>query len=142
MIKFFFPFFIIFSFCSSQSSNWWIFFNDKSCSKDIKLSNESINRRLMQNIQFDYHDLPVCDEYISILKKHDLKIRHQSRWLNAVSISLDSPDLIKDLWDYNFVKYVDDLSGSSHPNMTKSITINTCILFPILYSRSIKVFLK
>tara|TARA_B100000579_G_scaffold16256_1_gene11502 strand:+ start:11161 stop:12756 length:1596 start_codon:yes stop_codon:yes gene_type:complete len=128
MIKFFFPFFIIFSFCASQSSNWWIFFNDKSCSKDIKLSNESINRRLMQNIQFDYHDLPVCDEYISILKKHDLKIRHQSRWLNAVSISLDSPNLLEDLWDYDFVKYVRPVA-----KMIKSQG-------PILYARDIDLY--
>ena len=97
---FFFVFFI------SQSSNWWIFLNDKSCSESIQLSKKSIDRRLSQSILFDYYDIPICKEYINVLKKHNISIRHQSRWLNAISINIDSISVLDDLLAYDFVKSV------------------------------------
>tara|TARA_Y100000994_G_scaffold242400_1_gene239273 strand:+ start:3809 stop:5383 length:1575 start_codon:yes stop_codon:yes gene_type:complete len=101
--------FFIFLFSSvvfSQSSNWWIYFSDKACSTDINLSFESVERRSLQGIEFDFYDIPVCDDYIKIINKYDLSIRHQSRWLNAVSVSVKSIDVIEQLKELNFVQEI------------------------------------
>jgi serine protease AprX len=93
-------------FSFSESSNWWIFFNDKSCSETIQLSQKSIDRRLNQNIPFDYYDIPICKEYVNILKTHNIHVRNQSKWLNAISVSVDSISVLGDLLGYDFVKSI------------------------------------
>jgi len=98
--------YFIFIFYSSESTNWWIFLNDKSCKSDVELSQKSLDRRLSQNIILDYHDIPICDDYVNILKQHDLRIRHQSRWLNAISVSIDSAGVLDELLKYDFVKNI------------------------------------
>jgi len=103
-MKFYLSFLFILSSSFLEADNWWIFFNDKSCSKEIQLGEKAIDRRLKQNILFDDYDLPVCAEYVNILKQHDLTIRHHSRWLNAISVSLDSSDILDNLLAYDFVK--------------------------------------
>ena len=103
-MKFYLSFLFVFFASFLEADNWWIFFNDKSCSKEIKLAEKSIERRLKQNILFDDYDLPVCLDYVNILKEHDLIIRHHSRWFNAVSVSLSSLDILDSLLVYDFIK--------------------------------------
>ncbi len=88
-----------------QSNNWWIFFNDK-CTDSISLSEKSIERRHSNGIEFDQFDYPVCSSYIDSLNKNHLSIRNISRWLNAVSISVDSLQVLESILAYNFVKEI------------------------------------
>ena len=106
MKKIFFLFFFVVFFSSSQSSNWWVFFHNKECGQVINLTDRSIERRLKQKIEFDIYDVSVCQEYVDSLKTNDLIIRHQFKWFNAVSISIDSDDILKKISNYSFVKKI------------------------------------
>ena len=106
MIRLTFLFFFCISFLFSQSTNWWVFFNDKDCEQLIDLSDRAINRRLKQEIDFDMHDILVCQDYVDSLRKHDLSIRHQFKWFNAISVSLNnsSDENLQKILDLSFVK--------------------------------------
>ena len=116
--------YFFFFFCFSQSTNWWIFLNDKSCSETIELSQKSIDRRLNQNILFDYYDMPICAEYIDVLKKNNIRIRHQSRWLNAISVTVDSIHVLNDLLAYDFVKSIRPVATMRRHKQDLSIGIH------------------
>ncbi len=103
-------FFLIVSSTYSQSDFWWVFFQDKDCGQSIAISQRSIDRRIQKNIPLDWYDFSVCQEYIDSLKHHDLLIRHQSRWLNAVSVSVESFSLLETILDYSFVKEIRPVS--------------------------------
>ena len=106
MIKLLFSFFFITSFSFAQSSQWWVFLKDKDCDPVVALTQKSIERRAKQNIALDIHDFRVCQSYIDILKSFELKIRHQSRWLNAVSVSIESYNVLHELFQLDFVDHI------------------------------------
>ena len=73
----------------------WIYFNDKGINTDVYFGNpqlvvseKSIKRRekvLSNSSLLTIKDLPVYAEYVSQVKLKGLKVRWQSKWLNAVS---------------------------------------------------------
>jgi len=73
----------------------WIFFNDKGPDLQQKIQDvqSSMNPRVLkrrlrhQEIYplVDEYDVPVKEEYVQSIQAHTLRIRHSSRWLNAVS---------------------------------------------------------
>jgi serine protease AprX len=106
MQKIFILFYFISTILSAQSNNWWVYFSDKECDTSISLSNKSLERRLRQNIQIDIHDYTICQDYIDSLKNQGIVIRNYSRWLNAISISVDSENILDKISKYSFVKYI------------------------------------
>ena len=103
-MRYFFWFFCINSLLYSQSGNWWIVFSDKECSQVIELSDRALERRIKQGIKLDFYDYSVCDEYITVLKQYNLHIRNTSRWLNAVSVKIDSKKVLDQISNLSFVK--------------------------------------
>tara|TARA_Y100000589_G_scaffold177056_1_gene167859 strand:- start:15090 stop:16688 length:1599 start_codon:yes stop_codon:yes gene_type:complete len=99
-------FFLILSFSKAQITDWWIYFDNKDCNPQISLSQNSIQKRLSKKIKFDIHDLSICQNYLDTLKQHNIKIRHQSRWLNAVSVSVNNKDDLLEIINYSFVKKI------------------------------------
>ena len=79
-------------------------FNDKACDQVVELSDRALERRIKQGIEIDFHDLSVCEEYISVLKQYNLSIRNTSRWLNAVSVKIDSIEVLDYISNLSFVK--------------------------------------
>ncbi|MEE9502982.1 MAG: S8 family serine peptidase [Candidatus Aminicenantaceae bacterium] len=73
----------------------WIFFKDKGhdLDKKMKAVQSSLNprtlkrrlRHLKHTPLVDEYDVPVEDKYIQSVQSHTIRIRHRSRWLNAVS---------------------------------------------------------
>ncbi|MDH3269161.1 MAG: S8 family serine peptidase [Ignavibacteria bacterium] len=73
----------------------WIYFTDKGMNTDVYFNNpqlvvseKSINRRvkvLGDSSPLTKRDLPVNSDYILEVKSIGLKVKHYSKWLNAVS---------------------------------------------------------
>jgi len=91
---------------SGQSSNWWVYFNDKSCSQSISLSDKSLEKRFLKNIPLDQYDFPVCQNYVDSLIEIGVTIRNSSRWLNAVSIQIEHDIILSQLSDFSFIKAI------------------------------------
>ena len=106
MRQVFYFFFFLTTISYSQTDNWWVFFNDKDCDALIRLSDKSIERRVQQKIPFDIHDVSICQNYIDSLHIDGVTIRQYSRWFNAVSISVNSEELLERVLAFSFVKKV------------------------------------
>ena len=72
---------------------FWVYFNDKSgngfeiSEPGLFLSERSINRRAMQGLGVDRHDLPVTASYLQEIRDLGVEIKHVSRWLNGIAMT-------------------------------------------------------
>jgi subtilisin family serine protease len=73
----------------------WIYFRDKGPGKlqkieeaKVTLNIRSLNRRLRHSFEglVDEYDLPVYQPYVDMIEQYVHRVRHTSRWLNAVSV--------------------------------------------------------
>ena len=82
----------------------WIFLTDKGFSSKTELTVEiekqrqnrtlkSLTNRDKVNSPLDFSDLPVYEPYVEQISEYALKIRHKSRWFNAVSIEITTDNL-------------------------------------------------
>jgi len=104
----------------------WIFFKDKGTDIEQKLlevesrlSPRARSRRLRcrKNMPLvDYYDVPVNSAYLENIKPYIKRIRHKSRWLNAVSANVDGQQL-QSLADLNFVKNLEIVHSWTSPKM-------------------------
>ena len=109
----------------------WVYLNDKGINKDYYFNNplsvvseKSLHRRskvLPENKLITFEDLPVNQAYISGIQNSGLKIRHKSRWLNAVSGYINK-DLIGNLSMLPFVKKIDMVFSLSKQEPVESIS--------------------
>lgn len=95
----------------------WIYFRDKGPGKlqkmeEIKmgLNIQTINRRLRHGFDdlVDEHDLPVYKHYLNSIEPFVTRIRHASRWLNAVSVDATRRSL-ETISRFRFVLKVDQV---------------------------------
>lgn len=107
VLFFLFSFLMINSY--AQSTNWWVYFVDKKCNTSPGLSDYAIDKRFKKNIPLDIYDYQICQDYVDSLKKHNIVIRNCSRWLNAISITIDSEDILDTILSYSFVKKIQPL---------------------------------
>ncbi len=83
---------------STAQNNFWVGFSNKSgTSYSIEnpseyLSTKAIQRRFDQNISIDSTDIPVNQEYISLVLYEGAELIHQSKWLNGITVVADSID--------------------------------------------------
>lgn len=106
-----FIFFTIFlSTVLSAQDAQWVFFTDKGetsiseIEKNNWLSEKSLQRRKIQAIPLEESDLPVHKAYIEAVLAEGGKLRHVSRWLNAVSIEGLTPNQLNTIEKFFFVK--------------------------------------
>jgi len=82
----------------------WIFLTDKGFFSKTELNIEikkhrqnrslkSLKKRDKINNRLNFSDLPVYEPYIEQISEYALKIRHKSRWFNAVSIEIKADAL-------------------------------------------------
>lgn len=100
----------------------WIYFQDKGPGileslerAKISLNQKSVERRLRHGFDglVDEYDLPVYRPYVAIVKKFVTKIRHTSRWLNAISVEAKSLKL-EEIAKLSFVQKVDKVSAVTY----------------------------
>ncbi|MFZ5552106.1 MAG: S8 family serine peptidase [Bacteroidota bacterium] len=106
-------FFFIPSFSQTYPGKYWIQFTDKNNSPfsltnpSQYLSAEAINRRVMYGISVQMNDLPVNPQYIdSILTVPGIMLFHQSKWLNAITVSCTDTNAINTISGWGFVAQV------------------------------------
>ncbi|MCF6365690.1 MAG: S8 family peptidase [Bacteroidales bacterium] len=103
----------------------WIFFKDKGEITDKKLnssksllSKHSLERRqklLKSKPLVDFYDIPVEISYINSVKPYISKLRHQSKWLNAVSAEVNGIQL-QNIASLNCVKSIDIVRKGKYNN--------------------------
>jgi serine protease AprX len=95
----------------------WVYFRDKGPGKFQKmqevltsLNTKSLNRRLRNGFEdlVDEYDIPVYQPYVDFIKPAVDRIRHTSRWLNAVSVEATNQSL-EMISQYRFVRKVDEV---------------------------------
>ena len=112
----------------------WIYFSDKGINTDVYFSNpqlvvseKSIKRRgkvLGDSEPLTMRDLPVNSDYIVQVKSKGLKVKWPSKWLNAVSGTVNKTQLDQ-IASLSFVKKLDIVyklkSGNEHESELNSI---------------------
>jgi len=107
----------------------WIFFTDKGPNLENKirttkesLSAQTLKRRLRHQNHYpiaDEFDVDIYPEYISTIKNLLTRIRHQSRWLNAISVETTGNHLHL-IARFPFVKKIDRVRQYKLPRRPKS----------------------
>ncbi|MFN2127848.1 MAG: S8 family serine peptidase [Anaerolineales bacterium] len=102
----------------------WIFFTDKGSNPTQKLDEveknllpESYERRLRNRPAeklVDMYDVPVEKAYIKQISPLVSKVRHKSRWLNAVSVEA-SREALEHIAGLSFVKKIDLVFQKTEP---------------------------
>ncbi|MDD4857351.1 MAG: S8 family serine peptidase [Candidatus Krumholzibacteria bacterium] len=97
----------------------WIFLSDRGgaekVGRDPCLSPRSASRRLLRGgAETDEHDLPVNRGYIDSLRSRVVRLRHVSRYFNAVSADVDSR-WIGALCACDFVRSLDRIASGGSP---------------------------
>lgn len=109
----------------------WIYFQDKGPGilenlerAKISLNQKSVERRLRHGFDslVDEHDLPVYGPYVTAARQSVIKIRHISRWLNAVSVEAKSLGL-KGIAKLPFVHKVDKVLAVSYREPAPAVQI-------------------
>ena len=101
----------------------WVYFMDKNGSTKADISDQAWKRRLKNNIKSNsrWLDLEISNNYIEALKKLNLIVRRQSRWLNAVSIETDIKTL-NTILKFDFVKKIDPVIGFTKNSTNDTVT--------------------
>lgn len=95
----------------------WIYFRDKGPGRQKKLEEakmtltvQSLNRRLRNGFDalVDEFDIPVYHNYVDSIRPFVDRIRHTSRWLNAVSAEATRAS-IERISKFRFVRKVDEV---------------------------------
>ena len=92
-------------------NRYWVSFTDKQESVDLFkpsdfLSAKSIQRRVNQNIEIANNDYPVSPSYKNELRFLGYEVYRESRWLNAVSVVVNSSNDLSKIKELPFVKSV------------------------------------
>jgi subtilisin family serine protease len=86
----------------------WIYFVDKTKSVEKPIiSPKALKRRnkVNPNKNYDWYDLNPSEDYISKVVNTGAELRHQSKWLNAISIECTESELI----EISYMPFVKDI---------------------------------
>jgi serine protease AprX len=94
----------------------WVFFTDKGIFSQEKYqeaktdfednsTGSALRRRLKNGVSADFLDLPVNQSYVHRLVSLGARLRHRSRWLNAVSAEIQA-EKIEDVAELPFVREI------------------------------------
>ncbi|HFE63585.1 MAG TPA: hypothetical protein ENK14_04115, partial [Caldithrix sp.] len=104
----------------------WVFFTDKGQNRQAQLDRVEQNllsharaRRLRNRPAdrlVDFYDIPVPADYVRTVARKVVRIRHKSRWLNAVSVEATAAQ-IGELKNLSFVKKLDIIHRFKGPEI-------------------------
>lgn len=96
----------------------WVYFKDKAGSNDVILNSLIQHQRSSIGMSTDptYFDKDVSYQYIQSIESMGIEILRQSRWLNAISVYVNSQQLTE-LNDLPFVKKLEPVLKYYRPKM-------------------------
>jgi hypothetical protein len=106
----------------------WVFLADKGETGTFRrqeaeraLTDRARTRRARNGVVVDRHDLPVASDYVREIRRSGARIRHVSRWLNAVSVEVDA-NALATLASLSFVRRLDGVRvfRESLPDVTET----------------------
>ncbi len=98
----------------NQTVRAWVYFADKAGAAEVELSPRARARRERNRVVVDHHDRPVAATYVREVARTGARVRHASRWLNAVSVEADAAD-IDALASLSFVRRIDRVRAYREP---------------------------
>lgn len=107
------------AFSQNFSDTYWIVFKDKKNTPfsinnpEVFLSERSIARRERQHISITERDLPVDPAYISSIIQYDAVVKNQSKWFNAISVTLSDESKVELIKNLAFVKSIKKIESKS-----------------------------
>ncbi len=84
----------------------WVYFTDKQGAANVEISPRARARRERNRVAADGYDRPVASAYVSEVARAGARVRHVSRWLNAVSVEADAGDIGR-IASLSFVRRLD-----------------------------------
>lgn len=106
-------FFVLFPLFVFSQEEAWVYFNAKANEQYYHnnplqmLSQRALDRRTTQNIPLDFKDVPVNQNFITIIKTvSGIQVMAKSKWLNAIHVR-GSQNSINSLKDFDFVTKID-----------------------------------
>ena len=130
-------FFHDFSNAQTTSAEYWIVFKDKNESPfSLKnplayLSQKAVDRRNKQNIPVSINDFPVNPNYVNEIRAMGAVIINQSKWFNAITISVADTGKINSVKLLTYVNSVKrtEKSGSKRKYSKYEVEENTALVF-------------
>ena len=99
----------------------WVYFDKKDSSKVKNLDNASVKRRMKHNIfEPTKHDYLIKQTYINQVREFVVEVKHQSRWLNAISVIVDF-EKIEIIKNFRFVKKIEPVKKHMKKRSIQSI---------------------
>lgn len=106
-------FFLFLTTIAFSQEDAWVYFNAKVNSQSyfdtplLMLSQRALDRRTNQNIDLDFKDIPMNQDYINQIKLiSGIKVMAKSKWLNAIHVR-GTQTAINTLKDFVFVDKID-----------------------------------
>ncbi len=125
---------------SFSQSKYWIYFKDKSPLAQPAISETTIHNRISKGLpRYDESDLPVSQEYNDRLKYLNIEPAKSSKWLNAVSATLNSQQ-IEMLRQQDFVKEVSPINPGFY--IARNNMVNKVMMAPVMEQVQSDVFKK
>jgi subtilisin family serine protease len=124
----------------SAQPKYWIYLKDKNQTDVAAISQITReNRKMLGLEECQYTDLPIRQDYTNKLQAQKIKIRNQSRWLNAVSAELSSEQAMK-VRDLDFVQDVVPIDAGFY--IASSQSVARAQLAPVMSQVEANVFAK
>jgi subtilisin family serine protease len=92
----------------------WVYFTDKAGAAPVELTERALARRARNRVAVRHHDRPVAAAYLREVARSGARVRHASRWLNAVSVEADAGD-IEAIASLPFVRRIDRVRAYREP---------------------------
>jgi len=108
-----------------QNKHWIYFTNKGEIDTSIQvISERTIQNRIRQNLPLiQLTDYPLNQEYLDSLKYYHVQVVSQSRWLNAVSATIDS-EMLEPLSTLDFVQEVQPLTSTIYLTTSSSVKVS------------------
>ena len=112
LLIFLISFFVILQ--SQAQQRYYVFFSDKPQQKfdpEAYFHPKALERRVKNDLPlWDEQDLPLNQEYVAKVSCTVDSVRHQLRWLNAMTVSAYDWE-IEMVWQFPFVRDIQAFSG-------------------------------
>ena len=104
--------FVVSALCASETP-YWIFLEFEASSSEVKLTACAEQRLVLRGSETPSGKYEVSESHLDQLRSAGYRIRHASRFLNAVSVIIDNPDQLSELERLSFVRSITPVA--QHP---------------------------
>jgi len=109
---------------ASETVRAWVYFADKggttTAQTERALTAKARERRERNGVVVDARDLPVAAAYVRGVALRGTRVRHLSRWLNAISIDA-GPEALAEIETLSFVRRLDRVRAFREPLLPESM---------------------